>query len=231
MTNAQLSSTTIREDNLYILPQTNGLRGMHSAMRDRMASQDVFVFNARRVTRLLMEFALDFLPYEKIDVKTPSGGIYKGHRIATPICGVSILRAGDSMEIELREIAPQVPLGKMLIQRDPITKLPKFFFAKLPEDIATRQVLLLDPMLATGGTAVEAINQLIEHGAKPENILFVTILSVADGLDNVQTAHPKVRILTSSVEEHLNEHAFMLPGIGDFGDRFFGTYTPPRVVK
>ncbi|NOR62780.1 MAG: uracil phosphoribosyltransferase [Rhodobacteraceae bacterium] len=231
MTNIQLSATPLHKDTLHVLPQTNGLRGIHSAMRDRMATQDVFVFNARRVTRLLMEFALDFLPHENIDVKTPSGGVYKGVQLAMPFCGVSILRAGDSMEIELREIAPQVPLGKMLIQRDPVTKLPKFFFAKLPEDIATRQVLLLDPMLATGGTAVEAINQLIAHGAKPENIVFVTILSVADGLNYIMQAHPEVRILTSAVEDCLNEHAFMLPGIGDFGDRFFGTYTPPTVIK
>ena len=231
MTLANLSTVATHDLALHVLPQTNALKAKHSAMRDRSAPQEVFVFNARRITRLLMEFALDFLPHKDTEVKTPSGGIYKGRKLAVPVCGVSVLRAGDSMEMELREIAPDIPLGKILIQRDTVTKQPDFFFAKLPDDIARRHVLLLDPMLATGGTAVEAITQLVKRGVAPKNIIFVTILCVENGLDKVHSAYPEVQIITSSVEEQLNEQAFMLPGIGDFGDRFFGTYVLPKIVE
>jgi uracil phosphoribosyltransferase len=162
---------------------------------------------------------------------TPAGAEYHGYNLTAPVCGVSIMRAGDSMEFQLRQILPNAPIGKILIQRDKKTHLPTFFFANLPPDIADRKVLLLDPMLATGGTAVEAISTLLEHGVLPENIILVTILSVAEGLNAVHKAFPEVRVVTSSIEERLNEDAFMLPGIGDFGDRYFGTYVVPEKVE
>jgi uracil phosphoribosyltransferase len=211
-----------------LLVQSKALKSMHLAMRDRFASQQTFVHCAGRITRLLLEQALDLLPFDKATSTTPAGATYHGFRLAAPICGVSILRAGDSMESQLRQIMPDAPIGKVLIQRDKKTHLPKFFFANLPPDIADRKVLLLDPMLATGGTAVEAISTLRAHGVAPKNIIFVTILSVADGLSAVHKAFPEVRVVTSSIEEALNENAFMLPGIGDFGDRYFGTYVAPE---
>jgi len=214
-----------------LLPQTRSLKAMHAAIRDKDAPQDVFVHNSRRIMRLLMEFAIDFLPFDKVISDTPSGGRYRGYKLSAPVCGVSILRAGDSMEAELRAIMPDAPIGKILIQRDKQTLQPKFYFANLPNDIADRHVLLLDPMLATGGTAVEAISTLQTKGVPQKNIIFVTLLSVANGLRRVHDAFPEVRVVTSSIEEGLNEKAFMLPGIGDFGDRYFGTYVAPGLPK
>jgi uracil phosphoribosyltransferase len=213
-----------------LLPQTKALRAMHSTIRDRNASQQVFVHHSRRIMRLLIEQALDLLPYDETTSETPAGATYHGFKLTSKVCGVSVLRAGDSMEAELRNVCPDAPIGKILIQRDKESHQPKYYFANLPDDIGERQVLLLDPMLATGGTAVEAISTLQMHGVKTENIVFVTLLSVANGLNKVHAAFPEVRVVTSSIEEELNDNAYMLPGIGDFGDRYFGTYKAPLGV-
>lgn len=227
--NKQLSKNFLHHHPAPILlPQTKALRAMHAAIRDRYAPQHTFVHHSRRIMRLLIEQALDLLPYEDTTPETPAGAVYQGCRLSSQICGVSVLRAGDSMEAELRDVCPDAPIGKILIQRDRKTHQPKFYFANLPDDIPERQVLLLDPMLATGGTAVEAISTLQTYGAQPKNIVFITLLSVADGLSKVHAAFPEVRVVTSSIEEELNSNAYTLPGIGDFGDRYFGTYTIPE---
>ena len=136
---------------------------------------------------------------------------------------MSVARAGDSMETELRTMMPGIRLGKILIQRDNVTKLPHLYYAALPTDIARRHVLLLDPMLATGGTALTAIQVIMDAGVPEEHIVFVNLLSAPEGIRVVRDRHPRVRLVTSSIEEGLNENAFMQPGIGDFGDRYFGT--------
>lgn len=214
-----------------LLPQTKAVRALHASIRHPEVPQSVFVHNSRRLIRLLLEQALDLLPYDEVEVPTPSGGLYQGFRLGVPLCGVSILRAGDSMEAELRAIVPEIPIGKILIQRDQTTKEPNFYFAKLPTDIADRHVLLLDPMLATGGTAVEAVTRLREYGVEPGRIILVTLLSVSNGLNRIHNTYPEVRVVTSSIEDELNEHAYMLPGIGDFGDRYFGTYVPRPAIS
>lgn len=108
---------------------------------------------------------LDLLPYEPVGVRTPVGRGYDGLRIAVPYCGVSIARAGDSLEAALREVDGEVRMCKMLIQRDKQTKLPQLYFVALPHDVAQRHVLLLDPMLATGGTAYAAIDVLRDEAS------------------------------------------------------------------
>lgn len=211
---------------IVVLPQTPGLLSAFADIRDRTAPLDVFVPKARRIIRLLMEAAINLLPHEPYCVATPSGGLYHGQRLCARVCGVSVLRAGDSMEAEFRIVLPHEPIGKILIQRDTQTKLPRFYFAKLPDDIAQRHVLVLDPMLATGGTAVEACAHLASRGVDPNRILFVSLLAAPEGVAKLATAFPDVQVITASLEASLNAQAFMLPGIGDFGDRFFGTWTP-----
>lgn len=210
----------------HLLPQTNRLRALHSVVRDHQARREDFVPAANRIIRGLLDAALDLLPYEPRDVRTPVGRIYQGLSLASQVYGVSIARAGDSMESELRVMAPETRLGKILIQRDKVTKLPHLHYAALPSGIDRGHVLLLDPMLATGGTALAAIGVLLDHGVPEEHIVFVNLLSAPEGIKVVHDRHPEVRIVTSSIEERLNEHAFMLPGIGDFGDRYFGTDIP-----
>jgi uracil phosphoribosyltransferase len=124
---------------------------------------------------------------------------------------------------ELRQVIPDITVGKLLIQRDKITKLPKLYYKNFPEDIAGRHILLLEPMLATGGSANAAIEVLLDSGVREENIVFVNFLASPEGIEAVHAKHPHVKIVTSSIEQRLNENAFMIPGIGDFGDRYFGT--------
>lgn len=212
-----------RDPNLHILPQTNSLKAQHTVIRDQTASREDFVHHSGRIIRLLIESALDHLPYSQDSVRTPVGQTYEGLRLAAPFCGVSVLRAGESMEAELRAVCPPARIGKILIQRDKVTKLPRLYYSAFPSDIAQRHVLLLDPMLATGGTALAAIQVLLEHGVAPDRIVFVSLLAAPEGIGALRDRHPQLPIVTSSIERRLNENAYMVPGIGDFGDRYFGT--------
>jgi uracil phosphoribosyltransferase len=217
------TGTTSVRDTVHLLPQTMVLRALHTVIRDRNADRDDFVVTSSRVMRQLIEAGLELLPFESHEVRTPVGEIYDGVRGTAQVCGVSIARAGESMETELRAMAPGMRIGKILIQRDKVTKLPHLYYSALPADIAQRHVLLLDPMLATGGTALAAIDVLLDRGVPEEHIVFVNLLSAPEGIKAVTERYPGVRMVTSSIETRLNENAYMLPGIGDFGDRYFGT--------
>lgn len=216
-------ATTSVENAVHLLPQTKQLRALHTVIRDRHADRDLFVRTAGRIIHQLVEASLELLPFEPYDVQTPVGRTYHGLRIGSQLCGVSIARAGESMEAGLRAVTPGVRIGKILIQRDTVTKLPRLYYAKLPADIARRHVLLLDPMLATGGTALAAIQILLDNGVPEDHIVFVNLLAAPEGIAAVRERYPRVPLVTSSIEERLNENAYMLPGIGDFGDRYFGT--------
>ncbi|WP_010472006.1 MULTISPECIES: uracil phosphoribosyltransferase [Streptomyces] len=209
--------------NVHTLPQTDQLRAMHTVIRDRDCAREDFVFYSRRIIRLLLEAASDLLPFNKKEVTTPVGATYQGLELASAPCAVSVIRAGDAIEGELRDVLPGVRIGKILIQRDKRTKQPRLYYQHLPADIADRHVLLLEPMLATAGSALAAIDVLLEAGVEEDRIIMVNLLSSPEGLRRVHSERPRVRIVTSAVEDRLNEHAFMIPGIGDFGDRFFGT--------
>ena len=221
------STTTPVVEAVHLLPQTNRLRALHTVIRDRHVERDRFVGTAGRIIRQLVEAGLEMLPFEEHDVQTPVGQTYRGLRLAPPFCGVAIARAGESMEAGLRDVVPAVRIGKILIQRDPVTKLPHLHYAKLPADIAGRHVLLLDPMLATGGTALAAIGVLTGRGVPEDRIVMINLLSAPEGIAAVRDRYPGVRMVTSSIEQRLNGDAYMVPGIGDFGDRWFGTDLAP----
>ncbi len=208
---------------IHLLPQTNQLRALHSIIRDKNTSQADFVFYADQIVRLLLEAGSNLLPFHPQEVTTPVGETYAGLKLIAKLCAVSVIRAGESMETELRSMYEGMHMSKILIQRDKQTKLPKLFYSHLPDNISECHVLLLEPMLATGGSALTAIQVLIKADVQEENIIFINLLASPEGLDRVTAAHPKLRIVTSSIEKKLNEQAFMIPGIGDFGDRYFGT--------
>ncbi|MEV4506097.1 uracil phosphoribosyltransferase [Streptomyces klenkii] len=208
---------------VHLLPQTSRLRALHTAMRDRTAGRDVFRHASESVFRMLIDTALDLLPHESHTVTTPVGATYDGLRPTPRLLGVSIVRAGESLEGPLRAACPDIRIGKILIQRDKQTKQPHLYRTWLPADIADNHVLLLEPMLATGGTALAALQLLIDQGVPEDNIIFINLTTVPEGISEVCRRYPKVHIVTSSIEQRLNEDAYMIPGMGDFGDRFFGT--------
>ena len=134
---------------------------------------------------------------------------------------IPILRAGLGMVDAMVELIPSAKIGHIGLYRDPVTHLPVEYYCKLPEDIEHRQVFVVDPMLATGGSAVAAIDFLKARGCK--NIIMMNIIGCPEGVETVQKAHPDVDIYMAAMDERLNEHKYIIPGLGDAGDRIFGT--------
>jgi len=212
--------------NLYVMKQSPQLTALHTIIRDQTTSREDFIFNSDRLIRLLIEEGLNFLPFESKEIITPTGCKYEGYTFANAICGVSIIRAGESMESALRAVCKSIRIGKILIQRNEETAQPQLYYFKLPEDIGSRHVLLLDPMLATGGSAIKAIEVLLEHKVDQSKIIFLNLIAAPEGIRAIEKHFPQITILTSAVDTRLNDRKYIEPGIGDFGDRYYGTTKP-----
>ncbi|HOC99958.1 MAG TPA: uracil phosphoribosyltransferase [Myxococcota bacterium] len=214
-----------RFPNLHLLTDIfpNQVKGLMTIIRDRETDRDRFIFYADRLIRLLVERSLEFLPVAPESVVTPTDATYAGARFLGQICAVSVLRAGESMEMAVRDVCGKVRLGKILIQRDEETAEPHLYYSKLPPDISDRWVLLLDPMLATGGSIIKAIEIIKEKGVPEDRIIFVNLVSALFGLNRVFSRFPQIRIVTAEVDPELNDRCYIVPGLGDFGDRYFGT--------
>lgn len=212
---------------LSVLKQTPTLIGLMTTIRDKCTGTEDFVFYSDRIIRLLVEAGLDEVNYETKVVRTPTAVDYEGvgwsKTEAETICGVSIMRAGESMEAGLRNVCKGVSIGKILIQRDEATALPQLFYSKLPPTISEKTVLLLDPMLATGGSAITAVKVLTDAGVSPKNIIFINLICCPEGVRKMYEAYSEVRIITAAVDMCLNDQSYILPGLGDFGCRYFGT--------
>jgi len=215
---SQTSPATV-PPSVFTLPQTAQLEALYTIIRNKETSRGDFIFYTDRVIRLLVEEGLNHLPVVPKTVETPTGAKYEGVSFEGRICGVSILRAGEAMEAGLREVCRSVRIGKILIQRDEETAKAKLFYAKFPEDIATRYCLLLDPMLATGGSAIKAVEVLMEHGVPEQRIIFINLVAAPEGLKSFCGRFPSVRVITGWIDEGLNEKAYIIPGLGDFGER------------
>lgn len=161
------------------------------------------------------------LPLEPVNIETPitkmEAKMISGKKLAI----VPILRAGLGMVDGLLSLIPVAKVGHIGLYRDPKTHLPVEYYCKLPPDIDDRIVILVDPMLATGGSAVDALTMLKKRGCT--NIRFMCLVAAPEGVKKVQEAHPDVDIYTAALDDHLNEHAYIVPGLGDAGDRIFGT--------
>jgi len=214
-------SKDVAYENVHILPQTPQLIALLTMIRDKRTERADFIFYSNRIIRLLVEEGLNHLPVEEQTVTTPVGQSYVGVKFQGKICGVSIMRAGESMEQGLRDCCRSVRIGKILIQRDEETSKPKLFYEKLPTDISQRWVLLLDPMLATGGSALMAVDVLKAKGVPENHILFLNLIASPEGVGNFAKVVPNVRVVTAFVDQGLNEKNFIVPGLGDFGDRFY----------
>jgi uracil phosphoribosyltransferase len=211
------------DNNIHVLNYTPQLKVLYTLIRDKQTSREDFIFYSDRIIRLLVEEALNLLPIKDKKILTPTGENFNGADFLGKICAVSIIRAGESMEKAVRQVCEDIRIGKILIQRDEKTAKPLLFYSKLPEDIAKRYVLLLDPMLATGGSVCKAIEVLKEKGVSEDKIIFVNLISCPEGIKKVTKEFFKVKIITGFIDKKLNDRAYILPGLGDFGDRYFGT--------
>ncbi len=209
--------------NLYTLEYTPQLKVLYTTIRDKNTIRKEFIFSSDRIIRLLIEQSLNLLPIKNRKITTPTDSKFDGAQFGGKICAVSIMRAGESMEKVLGQICPDIRIGKILIQRDEETAEAKLFYSKLPPDITQRHVLLLDPMLATGGSVCKAIEVLKERGIKEEKIIFVNLISCPEGIKKLTSQFPNIKIVTGFIDTKLNSKSYILPGLGDFGDRYFGT--------
>ena len=161
------------------------------------------------------------LPTREVEVKTPVA-VAKCRMLAgKKLAIIPILRAGLGMVDNMVDMIPSAKIGHIGLYRDPETHLPVEYYCKLPEDIGSRQVYVVDPMLATGGSAIAAIDFLKQHGCK--SIIMMNIIGCPEGVKAVTEAHPDVDLYIASIDEKLNEHGYIIPGLGDAGDRIFGT--------
>lgn len=212
-----------KDESVIVLPQTNQLKSLYSIIRDVNTARGDFVFYADRIIRLLVEEGLNQLPVESAQITCHGGHQYEGARFLGKICGVSIVRAGELMEMGLRDCCRLVRIGKILIQRDEETACPKLYYEKLPQDIADRYVFLLDPMLATGGLAMMAVEVLLLRGVRMNRILFLNLLAAPEGIAAFHAKYPEIRIITGGIDERLDDEKYIVPGLGDFGDRYYCT--------
>ncbi len=190
-------------------------------LRSKNTSVKEFRELISEISGLMCYEATRNLPTKEVEVQTPVA-VAKCRRLAgKKLAIIPILRAGLGMVDAMVDLIPSAKIGHIGLYRDPETHLPVEYYCKLPEDISNRQVFVVDPMLATGGSAVAAIDFLKQHGCK--NIVMMNIIGAPEGVKAVQDAHPDVDIYLAALDEKLNDHAYIVPGLGDAGDRIFGT--------
>ena len=192
-----------------------------SLMRKKGTSTRSFRGLAREVGLLLAYEVTQDLPLEYEEIETPLQKMQAPFLEGKKLCLVPILRAGIGLLDGFLELIPSARVGHIGLYRDPVTLAAVEYYLKLPEMIDQRLVIALDPMLATGHSSAAAVSRLKENGAS--NIRFVSLLAAPEGIGYFHSEHPDVPIYTAAVDEKLNDHAYILPGLGDAGDRIFGT--------
>lgn len=192
-----------------------------SLLRDGSTSVRDFRSLTHEITSLMAYEAMRDLPLEDATVETPVAQASVKRLAGKKLAIVAILRAGLGMVDGILDLVPSARVGHVGLYRDPESLEPVEYYAKLPGDIHERDVFLLDPMLATGGSAVAALEQLKKAGATRVRLL--CILAAPEGVERVQRDHPDVEIVLAALDERLNDHGYIVPGLGDAGDRIYGT--------
>jgi uracil phosphoribosyltransferase len=176
--------------------------------------------NLNEIAKLMTYEATKGLKVDEYEVTTPLMKM-KGYTLGEKVAIVPILRAGLGMVDGILDLLPTAKVGHIGVYRDEKTLEPVYYYCKLPEDISLRKVIVIDPMLATGGSAVAAINYLRESGVK--DIIFMCLVAAPEGLSKLLNKHPGVDIYTAKIDQGLDENGYIYPGLGDCGDRIFGT--------
>ncbi len=192
-----------------------------AVLRDVATPSKEFRRLIQEITELMVYEATRDLPTKDVEVQTPVA-VAKCKKLAgRKLAFVPILRAGLGMMDGALELVPSARVGHIGLYRDPETLKPVEYYCKLPGDIEERDVIVLDPMLATGGSAIDAITQIKTR--HPRNVKFMCIIAAPEGLAALTEAHPDVAVYCAALDDHLNDHGYIIPGLGDAGDRIFGT--------
>ncbi len=189
-------------------------------LRDTRTPSDAFRRAATRVSLVLIAEAIRDLPTEVVTVQTPLGPA-PGQKLARGVVFVPVLRAGLGMLGAALELVPSAHVGHLGLRRDEETAIASQYYARFPEHLETSHVVVIDPMLATGGSSAAALDVLRAAGAS--DVRVVCIVAAPEGVAHLEAHHPNVRIFTPAVDQGLNDRKFIVPGLGDFGDRLFGT--------
>ncbi len=192
-----------------------------SILRDKSTSTYEFRALIGEIAMLMTYEATRDLPLTDVEIETPVAKTVTKHLAGKKLAIVPILRAGLGMVDGVLTIIPAARVGHIGLYRDPETLQPVEYYCKLPADINEREVFVVDPMLATGGSAIDAIAQIKKRG--PKNIKFMCTIAAPEGLNALAAAHPDVDIYCAALDEKLNDHGYIIPGLGDAGDRIFGT--------
>lgn len=208
------------QDNVFVFDHPL-IQHKVSLLRDENTSTKEFRELVSEIAMLMAYEVTRDLPMKEVKIKTPVAEATVKMLAGKQIAIVPILRAGLGMVDGMVELIPNVRVGHIGLYRDPVTVEPVEYYCKLPDDIAEREVILLDPMLATGGSASAAITFLKNRGIK--NIKFMCLIAAPEGIARVTTDHPDVKIFCAARDEKLNDHSYIIPGLGDAGDRLFGT--------
>ena len=192
-----------------------------SMMRDKNTTSKEFRDLAREVAMLMAFEVTRDLPTQEVDIETPICPTTVKMLTGLDVAIVPILRAGLGFVDGMLEIIPNAKVGHVGLYRDPDTHEPVEYYCKLPEDIDKRKVIIVDPMRATGGSAIAAVDFVKKRGAKDISLMF--LIAAPEGIDALTKAHPDVDIYIAAKDDHLNENAYIVPGLGDAGDRIFGT--------
>ena len=197
------------------------IRHKITLMRDERTGTRDFRILVEEIAMLMGYEAMRDLPTELVEVKTPITTAMEPMISGKKLAVVPILRAGLGMVDGILALVPSAKVGHIGLYRDEVTHEPHEYFCKLPKGIGERLVILPDPMLATGGSAIQAVDFIKQKGCT--NIKFMCIIAAPEGLKALQTAHPDIDIYCGCLDDHLNEDAYIVPGLGDAGDRIFGT--------
>ena len=190
-------------------------------MRDIHTPSATFRQLLREISHLMAYEVCRDLDTEMISIQTPLESMDSPKLKGKKLCLVSILRAGNGLLEGMLELVPSARVGHIGLYRDPATLNPVQYYLKLPDQIDMRLTIVVDPMLATGHSAIAAVKRLKEAGAK--QIKFVCLLAAPEGIDAFTSAHPDVPIFTAAIDRELNDHGYIMPGLGDAGDRIYGT--------
>ncbi len=192
-----------------------------SILRDKNTGSMEFRKLVSEISNLMCYEATRDLPLTEIEIETPMAPMKTKVIAGKKLAFVPILRAGLGMVDGVLNLVPSAKIGHVGLYRDPETKKPVEYYCKLPNDINERDVIILDPMLATGGSAIDAIS--LVKKSNPKSIKFMGIIAAPEGIDALSKAHPDVDIYCAALDEKLDENCYILPGLGDAGDRIFGT--------